>query len=260
MVVMLIALLAMLLSQQPETMSLLGEPLHAPKLTGTERAAADAELARAHAAYLTQSSAPANVVALAKAHLALGRIGDALILLTRGIEANPEAAALFLERGRAYVVIRKFDAAERDLRRAATTLPEARCILALAQYLGGDYARARASYAECRDSGVFGYLAERRAGGTAATPPAPEGPTPSAAPSITLPGTVKKNRGPAAQSIAATYLAAIERLLAGDQDAARDQLKKIVEKNRGDWMEPAYIAAEADYGRLQKPARKKSKQ
>ena len=255
MVVMLIALLALLLSQQPETMSLLGEPLRPPKLPKAERTAADAELARAHAAYSTAPSAPANILALARAHVALGRIGDALILLTHGIEANPEEAALFLERGRTYIVIRKFDAAERDLRKAVK-LPEARCALAMAQYLAADYARARTSFADCHDSGVFAYLAERRAGGTAAKPPAPEGPLPSAPPPITLPGTVKKN-GSAPEPIAATYLAAIERLLAGDQDAARDQLKRIVEKDRGDWMEPAYIAAEADYARLKKPGRKK---
>ena len=39
------------------------------------------------------------------------------------------------------------------------------------------------------------------------------------------------------------------------EDDAQDRLKQIVEKNRRDWMEPAYIAAEADYARLKKPER-----
>lgn len=259
MFVMLIALLAMLLSQQPETMSLLEEPLYAPKLSKPARAAADAELARAHAEYVKAPSVTANILALERAHLALGRLGDALVILTHGIEVNSEEAALFLERGRGYILIRKFDAAERDLRKAADKLPEARCALGLAQYLSGDFPRARASYAACQEPGVFAYLAERRGGGTTSTRPAAEGPVPSAPPPIRLPGTVRKTQERAAEPIAATYLTAIERLLAGDRDAARDQLKNIVEKDRNDWMEPAYIAAEADYARLKEPERRKRK-
>lgn len=257
MFVILIALLATLLAQQPETMSLLEEPLYAPNLPKAARLAADAELARAHAEYVKAPSTPATIVALARAHAALGRVGDALVILTHGIEANPEDAVLFLERGRGYILIRKFEAAERDLRKASDKLPEARCALALAQYLSADYAHARTSYADCRDAGVFAYLAERRAGGTAGTRPAPTGPVPSAPPPIQLPGTVRKGPERAPEPIAATYLAAIERLLSGDEDGGRDDLKKIVEKNRNDWMEPAYIAAEADYARVKKPERKK---
>src|SRR3954470_3888753 len=101
-------LLALLLLQQPETLSLLGDPLYPPKLAGAARAAADAELSRAHAAYMKNPSLPAEILALERAHVALGRIGDALIILTHGVEANPGDASLLLERGRAYIVIRKF--------------------------------------------------------------------------------------------------------------------------------------------------------
>ena len=59
--------------------------------------------------------------------------------------------------------------------------------------------------------------------------------------------------------MAADYMDAIERLLAGDQDAARDRLKKLVEKHRrNEWMEPVYIAAEADYARVKKPDRRRA--
>jgi tetratricopeptide (TPR) repeat protein len=257
MCVVLIAALAALLAaapgyveaQQPETLSLLGEPLYAPKLPKAARAAADAQLARAQAAYTATPAGVTEILALARAHLALGRIGDALIVLTNGIEANPDAPELLLERGRGYILFRKFDVAARDLTKAAAKLPAARCSLGFAQYLGADYDRARKSYADCADGGVFAYLAERRAGGTPGKRPIPEGSAAVTAPAIRFPGTVGGKTAPA-QPLAATYLDAIELLLAGDEESARDRLKRIIEKNRKDWMDSAYIAAEASYARL----------
>lgn len=243
-------------AQQPETMSLLGDPLYPPRLAKGDRADAEAALARAHEAYLAKPSGPAEILALHQAHLALGRIGDALVLLTHGLEANPDEPSLLHERGRDYILIRKFEPAARDLRKAVEKVPEARCALGLAQYLAGDYAQARKSYADCRDPGVFGYLADRRGGGTPSTRPVPHGPAPSTPPPLTFPGAVRRAQG-TAEPIAASYLAAVERLLGGDEADARERLKKIVEKNRGDWMDPAYIAAEADYARLKKPERRK---
>ena len=108
--------------------------------------------------------------------LALGRIGDALEMLTHGLEANPDEPRLLLQRGRSYIPIRKFDVAARDLRKAAETLPAARCALGLAQYLSADYARAQGTYGKCADPGVFGYLAARRAGGAADLPSCAHGP------------------------------------------------------------------------------------
>ena len=257
MFVMLIAVLAVLLAQQPETLSLLGDPLYPPKLAKDDRLKAEAELARARAAHTASPQAPAEILALQQAQMALGRVGDALVVLTHGIEANREDPSLLLARGRGYILIRKFDVAERDLRKAAGKLPSARCSLGLALYLSGSYEPARESFADCRDTGVFGYLAERRAGRASTLRPTPDGPLPSAAAAIRLPGAVTRGREPAREPIAASYLAAIERLLAGDENGARDLLKKIVEKNRNDWMEPAYIAAEADYARLKKPTKKR---
>lgn len=242
-------------AQQPETMSLLGVPLYAPKLSKAGRATADAELARAHAAYTAKPSSIPEILALSRAHLALGRVGDALIVLTHGIEANPDAPELLLARGHGYIVIRKFDVAARDLSKA-TTLPEARCGLALAQYLSGDFDRSRATYKDCAAPGVFAYLAERRAGGTPAARPVPDGPAVAPSSSIRLPGTVARQKANAAEPISAKYLAAIEALLDGKQDAARDSLKQLVEKHRSLWMQPVYIAAESDYARL---AEKKKK-
>jgi tetratricopeptide (TPR) repeat protein len=251
MCVWLIVALAVL-AQQPETMSLLGEPLFAPKLPKAERAAAEAELARAQTAYNAKPSGAAEIVALARAHRTLGRIGDAIVILTRGVEANPDAPDLLLERGDDYIVIRKFPVAARDFSKAVK-LPAARCGLALAQYLDGDYQRSRTTYKDCAQPGVFAYLAERRAGGAPPERPVPDGPIAAATPAIRFPGTVTKESAAAPEPLSAMYLSAIERLLDGKTDDARDRLKKIVERHRGDWMQPAYIAAEADYERLQKP-------
>jgi tetratricopeptide (TPR) repeat protein len=249
---------AVLVSQQPETLSLLDEPLFAPSLSKADRDKANADLAAARAAYDKQPSSPATILALQEAYMALGRIGDALVTLTHGLEANPDEPRLLLERGRGYIVNRKFEPASRDLAKAADKLPAARCTLGLAQYLAGDYARSRESYSKCDNPGLFGYLAQRRSGGTwvpmtiPADPPAPP-------PTIRLPGSVSPTRQKARPSIIGSYMDAIERLVAGEQDAARTDLKKIVEKHRRDWMEPAYIAAEADYARLKKTEKRKKK-
>ena len=240
--------------QQPETLSLLGEPLYARKLPKSERAQADAELARAHADYTKQPAAPDAILALARAHLTLGRVGDAVVILTHGLEVNADEPRLLLERGRGYLTLRKFAPAQRDFRKAAEKSADAQCGVALTEYLTADFERARTSFSGCANAGILGYLAERRTGRTPATTPTADGPLPSSSAEVRLPGTVATNKSEPARPIAASYLAAIERLLSGDENGARDTLKKIVEKNRGDWMEPAYIAAEADYARLKKPS------
>jgi hypothetical protein len=49
-------------------------------------------------------------------------------------------------------------------------------------------------------------------------------------------------------------------LIAGKKDEATTRLKQIVQKHRKeDWMDAAYIAAEADYARVYKPPRKHKK-
>jgi tetratricopeptide (TPR) repeat protein len=255
----LVVVLALFLSQQPETLSLLGAPLYAPSLSKADKARAHADLATARAVYDREPSKPEAILGLEQALLALGRIGDALELLTHGLEANPDEPRLLLQRGRSYITIRKFDVASRDLVKAAETLPAARCVLGLAQYLAADYARAHATYGKCADPGVFGYLANRRAGGSETSRPVATGALPTPATTIKLPGSVSSPASDAPQPIAASYLEAIERMLAGDEDDARERMKKIVEKHRRDWMEPAYIAAEVEYARLKKTEKRRNK-
>jgi tetratricopeptide (TPR) repeat protein len=255
----LVVVLALFLSQQPETMSLLGEPLFAPSLPKSDKTRANADLATARAVYDRQPSKPEAILGLEQALRALGRVGDAIELLTHGLEANPDEPRMLFERGRHYISFRKFDVAARDLSKAAETLPAARCALGLAHYLSADYARATETYAKCSDPGVFGYLATRRAGAPDAPRPIATGPPPTPATTIRLPGSVSSTTPEETKPIAASYMEAVERLLAGDEDAARERVKKIVEKNRRDWTAPAYIAAEVDYARLKKTEKRKKK-
>jgi predicted Zn-dependent protease len=259
MVVIPIIAVAALLAQHPETMSLLNEPLYPPALSKQERVKAETEYAAARTAYEKQPGDPTVILAFEQANLALGRVGDAIEILTHGLEANPDEPRLLLERGRTYIVIRKFDVAQRDLRKAAGSIPAAKCALGFALYLDGNFKDARDTYAGCGDPGAFGALAERRAG-VSPLRPAPGGAAPTAPAPIRFPGSVSPPRHEPSQPIAKSYLDAIDKLLAGDADTAREVLKKIVEKHRRNgWMDPAYIAAEADYAKLKKPARGKKK-
>ena len=66
-----------------------------------------------------------------------------------------------------------------------------------------------------------------------------------------MPGSPAPRKEPPKAPLAADYLDAAELIIEGKTDAARDRLKDIVRKHRkNEWMEPAYVAAEADYARL----------
>ena len=228
--VLAIAAPAISAAQQPEALSLLGKPLVPPALSGDDRKAADADMVRARAAYDADPKNADATLALARATALTGRITEALAVYTRGIEAHPDDARFYLERGRYYVVIRKFDVALKDLRKAAEAQPEARCDAGIASYLKGDFPAAREALRTCRNQ-PWPYLAELRAGGKP-----------------------KRAALPQADKLVSAYTAAAEQIAAGHADQARDMLKTIVEKHGDDWMQPAYIAAEADYARIRRHA------
>jgi tetratricopeptide (TPR) repeat protein len=253
---------ALLAIQQPETMSLLEQPLFAPRLSSEERSTREGVLAAARAVYGRDRGNVEAAIALSRAEMALGRVGDALEVLTHALEAKPDEPRLLLERGRGLIVIRKFPLAEKELRKPAETLPEASCALGIAQYLAPDYAHARESFTKCPDPGVFAYLADWRTGPSAMPRPSVSRdpiPDPSAPAPIRLPGKATKP-GPVMRiPMTAMYLDAAERLIQGKTEAAKDLLKQIVEKDRNNWMDPVYIAAEADYARILKAEGKKPK-
>jgi tetratricopeptide (TPR) repeat protein len=254
--------IAVLLFQQPETMSLLEKPLFAPPLSKDERGKREAAMAAAREVHGRDPGNVDAVLALSRAQMALGRVGDALEVLTRAVERKPDDPRLALERGRGLLVIRKFDVAVKELRKPAETLPEASCALGIAQYLAADYPRAREAFSKCPDPGVFAYLADWRTGPSAMPKPVvPRQPVPDPSAPIRLPGAAAKPGPTTRLPIAASYLDAAQSLIDGKTEAAKDQLKQIVEKNRNEWMDPVYIAAEADYARILKaePRKKKTK-
>ncbi len=220
--------------QQPEAMSLLGKPLVPPALSGDAQKDADAELARARAAYDADPHNADAILAVARATARIGRITDALSIYTRGVEAFPDDARFYVERGHYYVVIRKFDVALKDFRKAAESQPEVKCDAGVASYLKGDFNAAREALHGCGNA-PWPYLADLRAHATPAQPHPPSG-----------------------DALVNAYVPAAQQLAAGRTDKARDLLKTIVEKNRGSWMEPIYIAAEADYAKVAKLKRRPS--
>jgi len=260
-----IALSLLLAMQQPETMSMLEQPLYAPSFPHAVREQLEADLASARTAHQKDPHNADAAIALVHADMAIGHVGDALELLSRTIEAHPDDNRLFLERARALIVYRKFEPASRDARRVVDAFPDAPCVLGLALYLNGDFPPARDAYAKCANPGVFRYLADRRAGGSSVPRPdvssAPDG---TVTPPIVLPGTVKHPTEKRGGSMTSTYLDAGEKIAARKPRDAEPALKAIVEKDQNRWMEPVYIAAEADYarilkaaGRFKKPGRKK---
>jgi tetratricopeptide (TPR) repeat protein len=247
-----------LLLQQPQTLSMLETPLYAPSFPRDVRSRLETDLASAKAALAKDPKNADAGLAYARAQEALGYIGDALETLARAIEAKPEDGRLFLERAHALIVYRKFEAAERDARKALETMPDATCTLGLALYLRGDFSRSREAYSKCQTPGIFAYLADRRAGGHAVSPPDTStiSEEPPAAdprlPGSTLPLAKPKPTMTAAYVEAADKIAAGPSPRRGHTHPAENQLKEIVEKNENRWMEPIYIAAEADYARILK--------
>jgi tetratricopeptide (TPR) repeat protein len=250
--------LAALLTQQPETMSLLKEPLYPPPVQRAERARLEGDAAQARSELAKDPANAVAIVRLARAQRALGHVGDALETLTRALEGKADTPAIHLERGRDFIVIRKFELAQKELRKAVETVPEAHCDIGFTLYLLADYTQAHDEYGKCRQPDVFGYFAARRAGVEAGPPPAaPEADTRDTA--IKLPGSLTAQTPKGDASIYATYSSAVERLLQGDKKAARELLQPVLEKQQDRWMEPMYIAAEADCARIAPPKKKKRK-
>ena len=260
---MLIMLLALLLVQQPETMSLLEKPLFAPSLSREERGKREEALRAARAGFDRDASSADAAIALARAQMALGRVGDSLETVTRALEAKPDDPRLTLERGRGLIVIRKFELAAKDLRKASAAIPEAHCALGVAEYLAAAYPHAREAFAGCEGAGVspvFRYLADWRTGPSAMPRPSlPRDPGPDPSTPIRMPGSAARPGPTDHETLAASYLDAAEALLHGKPAVAKDLLKRIVEKRRNEWMDPLYIAAEADYAKLLKAEGKKGK-
>ncbi len=247
------------LGQQPETMSMLEEPLYAPPLPKDVKARLETDFAQARDQYARDPSNIDAAVGYVRAQAALGHLGDALESLAHAIEKAPDDQRLVLERAKILVVYRKFDAAERDARKALDTLPESSCTLGLALYLKMQFPESRSAFEKCSDPGPFAYLADRRAGGTTVPRPdltALKEERPAPAPK--MPGALAIHHDKPKPTMTEGYVEAAETMAGekaprkGHADKAEDALKEIVEKDHDRWMEPIYIAAEVDYARILK--------
>ncbi len=241
-------------------MSLLKEPLYPPPVSRSDRARLEEQMTQARGDVGRDPSNADAALRLARAQRGLGLVSEALLTLTHAIEGKADTPALRLERGRDFIIIRKFDLAQRELRKAVDTLPEAHCDIGFALYLLADYKQAHDEYGICAQPGLFGYLAAKRAGANPAARPALPDEIAQPGTTVTLPGSVARPPAKPEASMYASYADAVDRLIAGDKPGARDLLKPIVEKRKEDaWMEAVYVAAEADYVKVALPVKHKKK-
>lgn len=181
-----------------EAISLLGAPLVRPPLPDSVRAAYEAQLAVARAAYEHTPDNVDSIVWLGRRTAYLGRYRDAIEIYTRGLTAHPGEPHLLRHRGHRYLTVRQLDSAVQDLTAAARAaarqpddvepdgLPNARneprgtlqtnilYHLGLARYLLGDNDRAAIAFRRTRRvagnddmrvaAGYWLYLAATRAG------------------------------------------------------------------------------------------------
>lgn len=140
------------MSEAPETISLLGEPLYAhtavpaDRLPELEQAAAEAK-----AAYEADPTSVEAIRAYAKSLAAMHRFRAAIAVLTEALAQTPaeDVTMLLCDRGHYYVNLREFDLAKRDLQRAAAQEQGEFDIwyhLALAQWFSGETEQALANF------------------------------------------------------------------------------------------------------------------
>lgn len=141
--------------EQPETFSLLGQPLYATLAVSPEaRPSLEAALAEAKAAAEAERDDVERIRAYAKSLAALSRYRDAVAVLTEALGRMPNDPMLLCDRGHYYVNVRKFDLALADLNAAAEIRDDVFDIwyhMALAYWMSGQFAKALATFQKCYD-------------------------------------------------------------------------------------------------------------
>lgn len=163
-------------SDDSQALSLLGEPLFAPRLAADARAEREENLAVA-LSDLERAPDDADALIWVGRRLAyLGEYRGAIERFSAGIEAHPEDPRFYRHRGHRYVTVREFDRAIGDFERAVSLirgmpdevepdgLPNALGIptstlhfntwyhLGLAHYLKGDFEAALEAYRACLEA------------------------------------------------------------------------------------------------------------
>ena len=145
----------------------------APPLPPETKAAFEAKLAEARAAYEKNPDDAEAIIWLGRRTAYLGRFDEAIEIFTRAVAKHPRDARMYRHRGHRYLTTRRFAAAVKDFEKAAELikgrpdevepdgLPNARGVptstlnsnvwyhLGLAYYLKGDFRKARRAYLEC---------------------------------------------------------------------------------------------------------------
>lgn len=162
-------------TQEPEAVSLLGQPLYPREISTETRARLEANLADAQAAYDAAPIDPDAIIWLGRRLGYLERYHEAVDVFSEGIALHPEDARMYRHRGHRYITLREFDRAVTDLAHAAELIrgtpdevepdgaPNAYGIptstlqsniwyhLGLAHYLRGDWEAAAEAYHEALD-------------------------------------------------------------------------------------------------------------
>jgi tetratricopeptide (TPR) repeat protein len=107
------------LAQQPEAISLLGDPLHPRDFPAETRTRLEADLSSARAAYDASPDDADAIIWLGRRLGYLERYRDAVDVFSEGIAKHPGDARMYRHRGHRYITLRRFDDAIADFERAA---------------------------------------------------------------------------------------------------------------------------------------------
>ncbi len=156
-----------------EAYSLLGEPLHRPRLDDDFKAQQEALYSLALTSLGERPKDPEALIWVGRRAAYLGRYRQAIWTYSRGVDTHRGEPRLYRHRGHRYLTVRRLDAAIADLERAAALvegkpdevepdgLPNARNVptstlqsniwyhLGLARYLGRDFEGALDAYRHC---------------------------------------------------------------------------------------------------------------
>ncbi|HMB90042.1 MAG TPA: tetratricopeptide repeat protein [Rhodothermales bacterium] len=160
-------------TEEPEAVSLLGEPLYRQNFPPEQRAKLEANLDTALTNYEQNPNDVENVIWLGRRQAYLWRYQEAIDTFSEGIAQFPDEPKLYRHRGHRYITVRNFDRAVADLQHAADLIegtedeiepdgaPNPAGIptstlhtniwyhLGLAHYLMGNYEDALAAYQQC---------------------------------------------------------------------------------------------------------------
>jgi hypothetical protein len=104
---------------EPEAVSLGGDPLFPPPLSGEARAEREAELEAARRTYDRDPTDVDAIIWLGRRTAYLGRYRDAIEIYSRGLRQHPDDPRLLRHRGHRFITTRHFALAHADLQRAS---------------------------------------------------------------------------------------------------------------------------------------------